>query len=49
LPWITSPVDCDERLEALLAGVKMRGRMIVEIHPDHDAEKDGDDGHGAAG
>jgi hypothetical protein len=25
--------------------VEMRGRMIVEIHPDDDAEEERDDGH----
>lgn len=37
--------DGDERLKSLVAGVKMGRRVIVMIHADHDAEKDGDDRH----
>ena len=38
-------VDRDERLEALVAGMEVRGRMIVELHPDHDAKKERNHGH----
>lgn len=38
-------VDGHKRLEALVGRVEVRRRMIVEIHPDDDAEEDGDDGH----
>jgi hypothetical protein len=37
--------DPHECLETLIAGVEMRRRMVVEIHPDHDAEEERDYGH----
>lgn len=37
--------DSDESLETLIAGMKMGRWMIVMIHPDNNAEEEGDDRH----
>lgn len=42
-----SGVDRDERLEPLIAGMEVRRRVIVEVHPDHDTEEERDHGHHA--
>lgn len=38
-------LDRDKGFEALIGRMEVRGRMIVEIHPDDDAEEERDDGH----
>lgn len=37
--------QADEGFETLIAGVEVRWRVIIMIHPDDDAEEDRDDGH----